>query len=839
MERSNPTGTYSDSVSDRLPPSKAAGLFGPRGAERERVIAAALLVVLLGLAAWLRLSFIDTILFINDEAQWSYEALRLVRGEYFPLTGIPSLVWVATGPFFIYLIALPMLISTDPSFVTGFIGLLNVVGVGLTFVFGRRYFGLTAGATAAFLYAVNPWAVHFSRHIWNPNVMPLFSLILVWSLFLAVVERRRGFLVVAGAAAAILLQLNQAGLALVLLLGIVLVLFWRETGLRGLALTVIGAVLVSLPYLYHMVSTGFADLFQAVSVGTGAAAVDAEALRHMVGFAAGWGYPSEQFGIWTKPGESVPDGTAFDILETALFATSVVLLMFAVVRRNGLGQISRRQAFILLAWLLIPVLVMTRHSFEIHRRYLLLTQPAQFIAIGIAVALAVRWLRQRLRERGVAGRLAIFSPLLLVIGIGTGQAWLDYTVLDMIERNGIEVSYGIPIRYHREAFARISRLVGAGYGEPVYIWSSERMVRTARYMGEVNGIEVRNLTERNQLVLGTEDGRDKLYVFITADPADEEMPRRLGFERLDEETVTVAGGQVHFVFYRQPAGTRARVEATLANAGPDLRLSNGLRLRAWSGDSVPAEGTPLLLGWEGWRDLDVSGPDPTYCLAQHFVDAAGQDLAVRDIIVERMTRLRPEDLLLTLTAVPVLPEAERQMAWLDLGMYHCWQRDSAQVLDAAGQPTDAPLRIGPFRVGETAPAAAPEHPLDLRLGDSIRLLGYDLSGEALPGGSLEVTLHWQALAPVGADYTVFVQLLDNGQVVAQQDNPPRAGRYPTSLWEAGEVVTDMYTLVVPAKGAPSYQLIAGMYTPADLQRLPVFAADGQPLGDAVELGMIQ
>lgn len=113
-------------------------------------------------------------------------------------------------------------------------------------------------------------------------------------------------------------------------------------------------------------------------------------------------------------------------------------------------------------------------------------------------------------------------------------------------------------------------------------------------------------------------------------------------------------------------------------------------------------------------------------------------------------------------------------------------------------------------------------PLTVQLGDSIQLLGYELPSTPPFQSPLKLTLYWQALQTPVADYTVFVQLLDeHHQVVAQQDQTPQAGNAPTSSWAVGEIVTDSYQLPFAAPPAATYRLIAGMYLPATGERLPL------------------
>jgi hypothetical protein len=116
----------------------------------------------------------------------------------------------------------------------------------------------------------------------------------------------------------------------------------------------------------------------------------------------------------------------------------------------------------------------------------------------------------------------------------------------------------------------------------------------------------------------------------------------------------------------------------------------------------------------------------------------------------------------------------------------------------------------------------PPQPLDLRVGDDIRLHGYAIDKtSARPGDALLLTLWWQAQAAVGDQRSVLVQLLDrNGVIVAQADGPPARGSRPTSRWQAGETVIDARQIALPADlPAGEYTLVFGMYRWPSLERL--------------------
>lgn len=134
------------------------------------------------------------------------------------------------------------------------------------------------------------------------------------------------------------------------------------------------------------------------------------------------------------------------------------------------------------------------------------------------------------------------------------------------------------------------------------------------------------------------------------------------------------------------------------------------------------------------------------------------------------------------------------------------------------------------------------HPVGLQVGDSIRLVGYDVSSNTVrPGDAIELRLYWECLEPVAESYTVFTHLLDGGERIwAQEDGVPGRGTLPTSGWVAGEFIEDEYRLVVSAAApAGDYVIEVGMYLAASGHRLTVVAEDGRLVGDRILLGNIE
>jgi mannosyltransferase len=150
------------------------------------------------------------------------------------------------------------------------------------------------------------------------------------------------------------------------------------------------------------------------------------------------------------------------------------------------------------------------------------------------------------------------------------------------------------------------------------------------------------------------------------------------------------------------------------------------------------------------------------------------------------------------------------------------------------------VRLVVYAVPHTADASAPQHLLDLSLGDAVALRGYSLAADAVEAGDiLQLTLFWEARQRPAERYKVFVQLLDGANhVVGQLDSEPAGNLLPTDTWQPGQTITDRHgVLVQPGTPPGEHRLIVGMYSLSTGGRLPV-QQEGEPLGDHVVLGLV-
>jgi len=133
--------------------------------------------------------------------------------------------------------------------------------------------------------------------------------------------------------------------------------------------------------------------------------------------------------------------------------------------------------------------------------------------------------------------------------------------------------------------------------------------------------------------------------------------------------------------------------------------------------------------------------------------------------------------------------------------------------------------------------------LDVTFGDQMQLIGYRFAPNVIrPGEAVSVTLYWRALAPMSENYSVFVHLLsENDLIVGQRDMYPGHGTYPTSLWRPGDIIADTYVVPVsPATLAPAKaQIEVGLYKFETWTRLMAVNREGVPIGDQARFGQVE
>ena len=228
-----------------------------------------LLVAILILGAWVRLSALDLGWFLEDQVRDGMAVFGILSGRDFPLVGPQAAFGTLNlvGPLYYYLLAIPYGMSPNPVVAIAFINVLNLCSIYLTYRLGTAMFGPPVGLIASALYAVFPMAVLSGKGLWNPGFMPFFSTLFLWTLWRLLVGRRPWILALVLFLLGVLLQIHLSGAIFVLLLPVAFLLYRPPLRLRPLLAGLLGVALLFAPYVLFEIQQGFPDVQKALGVG--------------------------------------------------------------------------------------------------------------------------------------------------------------------------------------------------------------------------------------------------------------------------------------------------------------------------------------------------------------------------------------------------------------------------------------------------------------------------------------------------------------------------------------------------------------------------------------------
>jgi 4-amino-4-deoxy-L-arabinose transferase-like glycosyltransferase len=236
-----------------------------------------LLGLILLVASYYRLYQIrDHQVFLGDQGRDALVVKRMIVDHNFTLLGpTASVGGFFLGPIYYYMMALPLAISNlDPVGPAVMVALFSIATTFLCYQFGKKFFSTTTGLLAASVYAVSRLVVEYSRSSWNPNVLPFFSLLLIYAFTLIVsgkTTRRYSWFFIIGACLGIVIQLHYAAVALFFVAAVHAIVFFLrkralkeqdflKTTIRELSVLIAGFLLLFSPFILFELRHGHQNL---------------------------------------------------------------------------------------------------------------------------------------------------------------------------------------------------------------------------------------------------------------------------------------------------------------------------------------------------------------------------------------------------------------------------------------------------------------------------------------------------------------------------------------------------------------------------------------------------
>jgi 4-amino-4-deoxy-L-arabinose transferase-like glycosyltransferase len=452
-------------------------------------------------AALLRLYRINATEFDMDQANIFGMAYYALHHGLLVATSNLASIGLNNPPGIIYLLMLPAALSTDPLWGAVMVALCAILSVLLTYVFVSRHYGRPAGAIAAGIYATASLPIFYSRFMWQQNFLLLFVLLYLMTLFRGVVERRKGWLFPVILLQGVLFQLHGSTIYLAPLLVIALVLApWRTIRWRDPLLGVVSLVVIYFPWLLWELHVHFSDIHILLHPTDQPARVDDQAwifYRLMIS-------PYNLVGPHSLLALLVP---WIKWLRQALIVLVVggaaLALVQAVWSRTRANQ-ENKQTFlrtlwrwwtelradpyrcgliILVAWQVVPLLLLRRHAIDLYPHYTIIFLPGQFILVGYLLINVAQWL-QKLAKWGPIIR---FAPYVLALLIVIAQlAGSTASVLDAVRGNFVDPvlsnPYYTPLSAYQHAVTEADQLAQQRHLSRVYISADSTMQSSFRYL---------------------------------------------------------------------------------------------------------------------------------------------------------------------------------------------------------------------------------------------------------------------------------------------------------------------------------------------------------------------
>jgi mannosyltransferase len=774
-------------------------------------------------------------------------------------------------PFYYYLLHFWLLIVDSTEFALRFLSLIfGVLTVPLIYTVGKRFLGRASGLLAAGLVAISPLFLWYSQEARMYTLVTFLCLLSTYLLLRVMDGQGEPALLWTGYVLSNVVAVYAHFYAFfVLAFQVLFLLCWWALWSRGRVrqrwptlvsglicqLAVVGAYL---PWSGFVLQRYGAD----VSYWAGTLRVSEVLRKTLITFSTG-------HSVLEAIGQPIALGYLL-----ILSACVVELILRATGgRTTSAGDEAAPSAMIqrwpwltlasLLLYLGLPVLLLLLVTYQrpkFHPRYLMLASPAFFLLLSGGIVNLLGVARKNVGRRRVAALVPAYVFLSFVVLTSAYAVYNAY-----FDINFLKDDFRSAARYIEEH---------KGDNEIVILTSGHFFPVFAYYYDEDDWYPIPDeptLSAEHVLSYDLADalnqilpGRDGVWVLLWQ----HEVVDPVGFLRmmLDEQGTLLPyrGGfwGLKLVHYALPSDTRFSNEPQIEQ--PDtVNFDDQVQLLGYTVPEGKAttRAMEVILYWEA-----LEGLADDYKVSLRLRDEAGHEWGGYDgrptgLLYPTFRWPVGEKLFGQLVIAPhvATPPGEYQ---LQVSLYSDVNLVGLDILDPQGTPMGTSAALGDVELSKGRPASLaevqPPRSVQADFGQGLELVGYELGADrAQPGDTLPLSLYWHALSPAVGDYVFLLQLYDEGgdlvdegisgpevaawavpqsSTLAGRAHHPANRSYPTSLWEAGEVVRGQYDYTLPLQASPTQgelrvtllQCLDGL-TPTSLPSLNTESYEGEVL----------
>lgn len=216
----------------------------------------------------LRFVHLDAMEFKADEfrvLEMAYEHLQL--GEI-AQHGIRSSIGLYNPPMFIWFLSFLLQYTTNPVLITASVATVNVLAVGLLYMFAQKHFDARSALFATALVATSPWCIIYSRKLWAQDL--LFPVLMALYILLFSNNASKYWITIPACfvLASLAVGLHLSSVFILPAVAVVLIGKFRASSIPAYLIGFSLCVGLFIPYIYFQSASEFSNIVDVIGAGT-------------------------------------------------------------------------------------------------------------------------------------------------------------------------------------------------------------------------------------------------------------------------------------------------------------------------------------------------------------------------------------------------------------------------------------------------------------------------------------------------------------------------------------------------------------------------------------------